>query len=140
MKYALLSRITGVVTVTTRAAALLIMGTLASHTSMAADLSGSVAYQRVFPALGFKNPTFMLQQPGDDRRFYVLEKEGRIYYFDNRDDAGDKRLWLDISEAHVDSSYEGGLLGMAFDPDFGNNRYVYLSYTGSDDPWARLER
>lgn len=93
----------------------------------------SVTHQRVFPKLSFNNPTTLLQFKGDNSRWYITEKAGRIYYFDNDDNTDKKHLYLDISQ-QVDESFEGGLLGMAFDPDFHNNGFVYLSYTTSDFP------
>lgn len=94
----------------------------------------SVGYQRIFPGLTFTSPTLLIQQVEDDQRFYVLEKSGRIYYFENHPDVTSKILFLDISEERVDESSEGGLLGMAFDPDFKNNHFIYLSYTSSESP------
>lgn len=98
------------------------------------DSLDRVGYQRVFPALSFAAPTLLLQRAGDDSKFYMLEKSGRIYAFENRQGVREKSLYLDISKDRVDESFEGGLLGMAFDPAFSTNRYVYLSYTTSDAP------
>ncbi|MCI0507822.1 MAG: PQQ-dependent sugar dehydrogenase [Gammaproteobacteria bacterium] len=99
-------------------------------------LAGAVTYQNSFAKLSFKNPTTLLQQPGDNSRWYVLEKSGRVYYFANNEKTAVNSLYLDISNSRVDESFEGGLLGMAFDPDFNRNHFVYLSYTGSGDPRA----
>ncbi len=100
----------------------------------ASESSSEVAFQRFFTALNFEQPTALIQQPEDNHRFYVLEKAGRIYYFANQQDTDQKIIYLDISDDRVDSSWEGGLLGIAFDPDFAANRYVYLSYTSSEAP------
>lgn len=111
----------------------LFISTYSTLTS-ARDLLDSVDYQRVFPELQFSAPTLLLQRPGDDSRFYVLEKSGRIYAFDRQSGVREKSPYLDISDDRVDESFEGGLLGMAFDPKFSINHYVYLSYTTSDAP------
>ncbi|GAB4359204.1 MAG: PQQ-dependent sugar dehydrogenase [Gammaproteobacteria bacterium] len=103
-------------------------------TTLQSESLSSVGYQRVFSGLGFSAPTLLLQRPGDDSRFYLLEKSGRIYTFDNDPTVQEKSLYLDISDTRVDESFEGGLLGMAFDPNFDENRHVYLSYTTSDAP------
>src|SRR5262249_17258332 len=42
--------------------------------------------------------------------------------------------FLDLSD-HVDVSGEGGLLGLAFDPDYASNGAFYVSYT-THDPGA----
>jgi glucose/arabinose dehydrogenase len=98
------------------------------------DFAGKVSYQQVFTRLSFNNPTTLLQQPADNSRWFLLEKSGKVYYFANDPMATEKSLFLDISDSRVDESFEGGLLGMAFDPGFAQNRFVYLSYTTSDDP------
>lgn len=102
-------------------------------TSKIPEKQASIAYQRVFPSLSFNNPTTLLQKKGDNSRWYLAEKSGRIYFFENDDNAKNKVLYLDISR-RVDESFEGGLLGMAFDPDFDNNGFIYLSYTTSKTP------
>ena len=93
-----------------------------------------VQYQRIFPNLTFTNATTLLQSPGDSSRWYVTEKSGKIFYLENDPAKAQKHLYLDISDSRVDESFEGGLLGMAFDPAFAENHVVYLSYTSSDEP------
>ncbi|HEY5603403.1 MAG TPA: PQQ-dependent sugar dehydrogenase [Gammaproteobacteria bacterium] len=109
-----------------------------ANTPVAAEdpnrLASTVSYQHTFAQLTFRNPTALLQQPGDSSRWYVLEKSGKVYYFTNDEKTPAKSLYLDIGDSRVDESFEGGLLGMAFDPAFNANRYVYLSYTSSSDP------
>jgi len=43
-----------------------------------------------------------------------------------------------VAQVQVSQQGEGGLLGMALDPDFDRNHYVYLYLTGADE--MRLER
>ena len=73
----------------------------------------------------FTNPTFMTAPPGDERLF-VLERRGVIRIV--RNGAVLTQPWLDIS-ANVFTGGEGGLLSMAFDPNFASNGYFYLYYT-----------
>jgi len=94
---------------------------------------GKFKYKRVFKDLKFNQPTTLLQEPGNGEHWYILEKGGKIYYFSNVTRTSKKHLYADIS-GRVDHSFEGGLLGMAFDPGFKENGYVYLSYTSSDEP------
>jgi len=73
----------------------------------------------------FDNPTFVTAPTGDARLF-VVERGGVIRVLEN----GTARTvpWLDIS-ARVFTGGEGGLLSMAFDPDFARNGYFYIYYT-----------
>lgn len=100
---------------------------------------GEIALQRVFPNLSFAQPVLALQAPGNGAWWYVVEKTGRIYRFDARDPGtAQKDLVLDLS-GRVNPVGEGGLLGMAFHPDFPNTSEVYLSYTAGDHNTGQFE-
>jgi len=91
-----------------------------------------VSFKRVYPNLSFENTIFMLQTPIYKNRWYVIEKTGQLYWFDGSDDqANKKNLILDLPEVGIELSRcnECGLLGMEFDPEYGDNGFVYLSYT-----------
>lgn len=89
---------------------------------------GTIAQENVFPTSpGFALITKILQAPGDASRWFVLEKSGRIRVFDAATpDVVD--TFLDFTGA-VRTASEGGMLGMAFDPDFPTTPEVYVSYT-----------
>ena len=93
-----------------------------------------LSWQQVFGGVSFSFATGLYQEPGNNGSWYVIEKAGQIYRFSNFDAVASRTLILDIHDSHVNSNFEGGLLGMAFDPDFANNGYVYLSYTSNDTP------
>ncbi|MCE7903843.1 MAG: hypothetical protein DYH20_14690 [Gammaproteobacteria bacterium PRO9] len=81
-----------------------------------------------FPtAPDFDQPTKMLQAPGDGSRWFVLEKTGRVRVFNVANPAA-ASTWLDFS-SQVDAGSEGGLLGMAFHPNYPATREVFVSYT-----------
>jgi len=93
----------------------------------------ALALERAFPNLTFTSPVAMLQAPGDPGRWYVVERgtstrNGKVIAFPNNDLAlqSDATEFISIP---VDVSGEGGLLGMAFHPDFPNTPHVFLSYT-----------
>jgi len=90
----------------------------------------AVKLENPYPNLAaFSQPTKLLQAPGDDSTWYVLQKDGRIRVFANEPNVTDHAVWLDI-RSKVNTNSEGGLLGMAFDPDWPQVKEVYLSYTG----------
>ncbi|MEL6341824.1 MAG: Calx-beta domain-containing protein, partial [Myxococcota bacterium] len=92
----------------------------------------AVNVEDAFPsAPGFSQITKILQVPGDGSRWYVLEKGGRVRAFDTSDPS-DVWTFLDFSD-QVWTNSEGGLLGMAFTPDFPTTPEVYVNYTGFDD-------
>ena len=63
-------------------------------------------------------------QGGSDKRLIVSEREGKIKLIDNG-------KIIEIAEINVHSEGEGGLHGIAIDPEFENNNYVYIYYTTS---------
>ena len=74
-------------------------------------------------ASGFSAPTGFVFAP--DGRIFVWEKAGRVRIFKNG--AVLSTPFVDIS-GHVNTSGDRGLLGLALDPNFETNGYVYLAY------------
>jgi glucose/arabinose dehydrogenase len=64
---------------------------------------------------------------GTDRLF-VLERAGRVYVLQNDPTVSTRTLFLDLSGL-ITAASEGGLLGLAFHPNYENNGYFYVSYT-----------
>ena len=48
---------------------------------------------RVFSSLSFDKPLAMLQAPGEPDRWFVVEKDGRVWAFENSPDAQTKTLF-----------------------------------------------
>lgn len=91
----------------------------------------ALGVQPAFPNLSFTAPVAMLQAPGDDSRWFVVEQDGVVLVFPNDPAVTTAAPFIDIN-LRVDSGGEMGLLGMAFHPDFPANPRVYLSYTNED--------
>jgi glucose/arabinose dehydrogenase len=93
----------------------------------------AISVQPVFTQLAFDEPLAMVQAPSDSTRWFVVEKAGTVREFANDADVAlnDVATFVDISTRVDSSPAEGGLLGMAFHPDFETNREVFLSYTRS---------
>ncbi len=86
--------------------------------------------QRAFEQLSFNQLVALLQAPGDSARWFVVEKIGIVRVFANNPSSSSSETFVDISGI-VNSSGEGGLLGMAFHPNFPVTPEVFLSYTRS---------
>jgi glucose/arabinose dehydrogenase len=71
-----------------------------------------------------RQPTALTPTP--DGRLLLASKPGRLRVLE--EGTPGKPLALDISE-RLCSNFERGLLGVAVDPNFSTNRYVYLYYT-----------
>ena len=69
-----------------------------------------------------------LQDDGSGR-LYLVEKAGRILIFENGQLLPEP--FLDIDDRVNDGSNEMGLLGLAFHPDYAQNGFFYVNYTGA---------
>ena len=97
----------------------------ATATVTVAYSSSALTLALVRVAANLDNPTW-LTAPAGDARLFVTERPGRIRIVDN----GTTRdlPYLDIG-ARISTDGEGGLLSLAFDPQFARNGYFYVYYT-----------
>ena len=104
--------------------------------------------ERVFPKLTFPNPLLLVMAPGGNR-FFVGEQAGKIVSFPNDPNCAKADLFLDVSrELDWDGTKFGldALYGLAFHPQFPQNRYCYVCYvlhsnkTGSLPDGSRVSR
>jgi glucose/arabinose dehydrogenase len=78
-------------------------------------------------ATGISTPTAMSFAP--DGRLFVCEQGGRLRVIKNGTLLSTPFLTVSVS-----SNGERGLLGVAFDPNFASNGYVYVYYTTASSP------
>lgn len=74
----------------------------------------------------FESPTYLASPPGDRNRRFVTEREGTVRVL--RGTSRVRRPFLDISRM-VSSDGEGGLLSIAFAPDYARSRRYFVYYT-----------
>lgn len=87
------------------------------------------------PELAFSEFATGLARPvdithADDDRLFVVEQRGTIRIIDANGQVSTD-FFLDIRNRVDDTEFERGLLGLAFHPDYANNGYFYVNYTGS---------
>lgn len=86
-------------------------------------------------------PLYVTAPPGDRDRIFIVEQDGFIRIKKRGDPPGQFTTFLDISSVvqatRTPSLNEMGLLGMAFDPDYGANGFFYVDYTEGplNGPW-----
>jgi len=73
--------------------------------------------------------TGLYQAPDGSDRWFVSEQGGRILVFEDEDNVGEAAVFLDITDRVSAGSFEEGLLGLAFAPDFGVSGDLYVNYT-----------
>ena len=91
-----------------------------------AEPAAASAFRRVVVARGLSSPVALASTPSQPRRLYVVEQRGTIRVLQN----GRLRpgLFMDI-RGRVQAGGEQGLLGLAFDPRYATNRFLYVNFT-----------
>lgn len=75
---------------------------------------------------GFNRPLFVTPAPGEKDKLFVVEQHGVVKVLE--DSKISPTPLLDV-RAKVNWGGEKGLLGLAFHPDFANNKKFYVNYT-----------
>jgi uncharacterized repeat protein (TIGR03806 family) len=84
---------------------------------------------RVFPQLSFERPVELTYADDGTDRLFVVEQRGTIRVFENRVDASQAKLFLDIRDVVLREGNEEGLLGLAFHPKFRQNGEFFVYYS-----------
>jgi cytochrome c len=77
----------------------------------------------------------MVFQVADDGSVYIIERKGVLKKFDE----GTKTV-KSIASFSVYTGNEQGLIGLALDPDFAANHWIYLEYAPADEKVFKLAR
>jgi glucose/arabinose dehydrogenase len=94
----------------------------------------AIAVVAAYPQLpAFTRPLAYARTDGDPQRAFVATQDGAVYAFNDATTATGTTLFMDIRDRVTDAGGELGLLGFAFDPDYGDNGYVYVNYNPSFD-------
>jgi glucose/arabinose dehydrogenase len=111
-----------------RLAALLVglVSIVALASASGSALGAENAFRRVTVARGLVEPVQVTAPRSEPGRLYVVEQRGTVRVVVRGKLRGG--FFLDIRDS-TESSGEQGLLGLAFDPKYRTNRFVYVDYT-----------
>ena len=84
--------------------------------------------ENAYPNINFNEALFAANVPGEARLFYA-ERSGYIKVINDNAAVSESRTILDLSAKIKGAGGEQGLIGVALDPAFVQNRFVYLHYT-----------
>lgn len=94
------------------------------------------ALEQAFAGISFNQPLGITSPPGETDRVFVVEKTGSIQLVRNISTTPVKSVFLNLaselqsrSGESLYSSSEGGLLGLAFHPNYASNGYFYVFYS-----------
>jgi len=85
--------------------------------------------ERAFPNLTFKRPLEVTFAGDGSDRLFVVEQQGTIRVFENRDDVKEAELFLDLRDVTLRKGNEEGLLGLAFHPQYQENGQFFVYYS-----------
>ena len=90
------------------------------------------SFEQAFPQLSFNLPVGLVHAGDGSNRLFAVEQPGVIRVFQNSQGVTTSKVFLDISD-RVLYGGEQGLLGLAFHPNYEQNRYFYVDYV-ADNP------
>ena len=99
----------------------------------------SVEVERVFSNLSFEEMTNLVQPDDTGDLIFITEQGGVIYSFSSNNPQ-QANVFLDITDRVSRGGNEEGLLGLAFDPDYRENGYLYVYYSVADPSRSVLAR
>ncbi len=80
----------------------------------------------------FEEPLYYTTINDQDNTAFVVERTGKIRYFENQPDTKETSTFIDLSSKISTEGNEMGLLGLAFHPDFEQNGYFFVNYTSDE--------
>lgn len=88
----------------------------------------NVDLTEIFAQHNFDRPIDIDPMPGTKPEFLVTQQNGQVFKV-NLNRAALKKEVLNINTVIKDDGNEEGLLGLALDPNYATNRFVYVYYT-----------
>lgn len=92
--------------------------------------SGNAQYTLVpaFPNIGtFNDPTELINAGDGTNRLFLAQEFDFVYVFNNTPQVQTKKVFLDL-RSKVADYVQTGILGIAFHPNYKNNRFLYVHY------------
>jgi len=94
-----------------------------------------------YPKLSFRHIVDLDRWPvAGTKKIVALDLTGRVHIFDDRSDASEQLLLLEIADAGPPGQRGGGVpqtYSLAFDPGFPARPFVYISSNRPDGDWGR---
>ncbi|WP_035604220.1 PQQ-dependent sugar dehydrogenase [Haloferula sp. BvORR071] len=94
--------------------------------------------EEAFPGITFDSPHGFSSIPGDKRKLFIAEGDGRVFLIPDVT-APTKVPLLDITSSVMHDNNEQACKGIAAHPDWANNGYIYVTYN-SNVGTVRLSR
>lgn len=108
---------------------------LAIEPSASCQVSGAplpppaLALEQVLTGLALEKPVDLKAGPEGSGRLFLVTQPGKVYLAPAITANGGGQLWLDLTSVVDDGPNEGGLLSMAFAPDYVTSGHVFFVST-----------
>jgi chitodextrinase len=100
----------------------------------------AIATQEYWAGVPFTQPMELVQEPAAvGNAWIVMDQTGMIRRVNDNPGDNTNTVFLNM-QGKLTTAGESGLASLAFDPDYANNRYVYLTYQSSAPMELRLSR
>jgi len=100
-----------------------------SHLMGSPDAKPTFGVEKAFPDLQFTRPVEFTHAGDGSDRIFVVEQDGRVRVFPNRQDTKETKVFLDIRDVVRREHNEEGLLGIAFHPNYRTNGEFFVFYS-----------
>ncbi|MFN3344374.1 MAG: PQQ-dependent sugar dehydrogenase [Chloroherpetonaceae bacterium] len=77
----------------------------------------------------FANATEIVKANDGTNRLFVVQQRGLIFVFEDSPTVSTRKVFLDLSNVVSQTGSETGLLGLAFHPNYAQNRKFFVHYT-----------
>ncbi len=101
---------------------------------------GPIELERAFLDISYEDPVFLTSAGDGSGRLFVVEPRGIIHVLASTEPRTAHAVFLDISGRVSRARREEGLLGLAFDPGFASNGYLYVYYSAAGPRRSVLSR
>ena len=86
-------------------------------------------------ASGFEQPLYVAVAPNNNNKLFIVEQEGYIRSIDLSNNSLET-IFLDITDRVHKPLFPGdemGFLGLVFDPNYSQNKLIYINYNDKDE-------
>lgn len=85
-----------------------------------------------FPNMpGFAAAVDLQYVPDGSNRLVLVQQLGLAYIFNNTPNVSTRKVFIDLRSRVSQTGGEMGFLGLAFHPNFSENGYIYVNFTGT---------
>ncbi|GLR17716.1 hypothetical protein GCM10007940_23310 [Portibacter lacus] len=87
-------------------------------------------FQKEVLEMNLDEPMELVMMPNNDIMY--IQRKGEVRYYDSK-----KKTTETINQIDVHTEFEDGLLGITLDPNFEENKWVYLFYSPKIEEWTQ---